>query len=54
MLSLVGNVHVLVIIITTNEPSRTINNSISSQDDRGVFNWKRFILNPAGRANLSG
>ena len=54
LLSLVYNAHVLVIIFTTDEPYRAINNSISLQGDRGVFDWKRFILNPAGRANGLG
>ena len=50
MLSLVDNVHVLVIIITIDEPSRIIKNSISWLNDDGVFYWNRFILNPTGRA----
>ena len=54
LLSLVGNAHVLVIIIATDEPYRAINNFISSQGDRGVFDHMRFILNPAGRVDRFG
>ena len=54
LLSLVGNAHVLVIMITTTETSRAINNSISSQYDRGIFNCWHFRLDPKGRYNCFG